>query len=258
MYPFGYKRRAKSVKQSSSASRLAGKAPVWFVWLLAALLLTGSGAIYRLLASRLELVASRITLPVPLEAYPKRVELWLGEDVPIPPNVQQVAGNDAFVNRLYQNRTSNEWVNVYIAYTAHPRTMLGHRPRVCHVAAGWIHDGTESGQFSSRTGRQLPCLIHHFHRPAPDNEEMVVLNFYIVNGRLTSDERVFSGVRFRTPNIDGDPARYVAQVQISSAFENSVRTAAHDMAELMLEFLPDENGQVRAVDYVESSGNIQE
>ena len=100
-------------------------------------------------------------------------------------------------------------------------------------------------------------MIHHFHRPAPDHEEMVVLNFYIVNGRLTSDERVFSGVGFRTPNIDGDPARYVAQVQISSALENSVRTAAHDMAELMLEFLPDQDGQVRAVEYVKPSGDAE-
>jgi hypothetical protein len=257
MYPLGDKRRAEKMELSPLAGSLAGKTPVWFVWLLAASLLTGAGAVYRVLASRLELVASSITLPVPLDAYPKRIGRWLGEDVPIPLNVQQVAGNDAFVNRLYKNRTGNEWVNVYIAYTAHPRTMLGHRPRVCHVAAGWIHDVTESGEFASRTGRKLPCLIHHFHRPAPEHEEMVVLNFYVVNGRLTPDERVFSGVGFRTPNIDGDPARYVAQVQISSALENSVRKAAYDMAELMLEFLPDENGQVAAVEYVKSPGETQ-
>jgi hypothetical protein len=246
------------MESPSSESRFAGKARAWYVWLLAASLLTGAGVVYRVLASRLELVAGSITLPVPLDAYPKRIGRWLGEDVPIPLNVQQVAGNDAFVNRLYKNRAGNEWVNVYIAYTAHPRTMLGHRPRVCHVAAGWIHDGTEEGEFVSSGGRKLPCLIHHFHRPAPDHEEMVVLNFYIVNGRLTPDERVFSGVGFRTPNIEGDPARYVAQVQISSTLENSVRTAAHEMAELMLEFLPDENGQVRAVEYVKSSGDAQE
>ena len=257
MYPVGDKRLTKGMELFPSASRVAGKTPTWFVWLLAALLLTGAGAIYRALVSRLELVASSITLPVPLDAYPKRLEQWVGEDVPIPPNIQQVAGNDAFVNRLYKNRTSNEWVNVYIAYTARPRTMLGHRPRVCYVAGGWIHDGTESDQFTSRTGRKLSCLIHRFHRPVPDHEETVVLNFYIVNGRLTSDERVFSGVGFRTPSIDGDPARYVAQVQISSAFENSVRTAAKDMVELILEFLPDENGQVKAVGYVESSGDVQ-
>ena len=210
------------------------------------------------LASRLELVASSTMLPVPLDAYPKRIDQWVGEDVPIPSSIQQVAGNDAFVNRLYKNRASNEWVNVYIAYTAHPRTMLGHRPRICYEAGGWIHDGTESGQFTSRTGRKLSCLIHRFHRPAPDHEETVVLNFYIVNGQLTCDYRVFSGVGWRIPNIDGDPARYVTQVQISSALENSTRAAARDMAELIFDFFPDEDDQVKAVEYVELSMDLQE
>jgi len=257
MCPARDRHRTKGMELSASAHRVTGKTPTGLVWLVAVLLLVSAGLAYRSLASRLDLVAGSITLPVSLDAYPKRIEQWVGEDVPIPLDIQQVAGNDAFVNRLYKNRTSNEWVNVYISYTSHPRTMLGHRPRVCYVGGGWIHDGTESDQFTPRTGRKVSCLIHRFHRPAPDYEETVVLNFYIVNGRLTSDERVFSGVGFRTPNIDGDPARYVAQVQISSAFENSVREAAQDMVELILEFLPDENGQVRAVGYVKPSGNVQ-
>lgn len=258
MYAVGDKGWAEGMKLSSSASRVAGKTPAWFVWLLAVSLLTGAGAIYRTLAFRLELVAGGVTLPVSLDTFPKRIGQWLGEDVPIPLNIQQAAGNDAFVNRLYKNRTSNEWVNVYIAYTARPRTMLGHRPRVCYVAGGWIHDGTEASQFTSHTGRKLSCLIHSFHWPAPDYEEMVVLNFYIVNGRLTFDHRVFSGVGWRVPNIGGDPARYVAQVQISSVLENSTRAAARDMVELMLELLPDEDGQVKAVEYVKPSRGLQE
>ena len=252
MYAVGDKCRIKG------RGRATGNTPTWFVWLLATLLLTGAGAIYRELASRWEIVAGIITLPVPLAAFPKRIEQWVGEDVPIPPSIQQVAGNDDFVNRLYRNRESREWVNVYIAYTAHPRTMLGHRPRVCYVAGGWIHDGTESSQFTSRTDRKLSCLMHRFHRPAPDHEETVVLNFYIVNGRLTCDHRVFSGVGWRIPNIDGDPARYVTQVQISSALENSTRAAARDMAELIFDFFPDGDDRVKAVEYIEPSAGSQE
>ncbi len=251
MYPVGDKHRTEGMKLSSSAHRVTGKVPTRLVWLLAVLLLVSAGFAYRGLASRLELVASGITLPVSLDAYPKRIEQWVGEDVPIPLNIQQVAGNDAFVNRLYRNRTSNEWVNVYIAYTAHPRTMVGHRPRVCYVGGGWIHDSTEPGEFTSRAGRKLSCLIHCFHRPAPDYEETVVLNFYIVNGRLTCDHRVFTGLGWRTPNIDGDPAHYVTQIQISSVLENSVRAAAKDMVELILDFFPDENGYIKAVEYIE-------
>jgi len=92
--------------------------------------------------------------------------------------------------------------------------------------------------------------------PAPDREERVVLNFYIVNGQLTSDESTFSGVGFRTPNIGGDPARYVAQVQISSVLEKAVRTGAKDIAELILLSFPDENGRVRAIEYMKTAGGV--
>jgi len=77
----------------------------------------------------------------------------------------------------------------------------------------------------------------------------VVLNFYIVNGQLTSDESVFSGVGWRTPNIGGDPARYVAQVQISSVLENSIRTAAKEIADVILDFLADKDGKVKAAEF---------
>jgi len=43
--------------------------------------------------------------------------------------------------------------------------------------------------------------------------------------------------------------RYVAQVQISSVLENSVRTVAKDMTDLILDFLPDENGKVKATEF---------
>jgi hypothetical protein len=258
MYPIGRKLLVQVAGVLYSIPYRAGKMPVFWVWILAVLLLVSSGITYRVLASHLKLVVDiPVELPVSLNAFPKQIGLWTGEDVPIPPNIQRAAGNDAFLNRLFINKSSNQWANVYIAYTAHPRTMMGHRPRICYVAGGWVHDGTELTSETSKTGRAIPCLLHRFRRPSPETEETVVLNFYIVNGRLTSDERVFSGVGFRTPNIDGDPARYVTQVQISSVFENSVRSAARDIAELVLDYFPDENGKVRAIEYVETSSDAQ-
>jgi hypothetical protein len=228
------------------------------VWIFAVLLLVSSGITYRVLASRLKLlVETPIELPVPLSAFPKQVGNWVGKDVQIPINIQRAAKNDAFLNRFFINEVSNQWANVYVAYTAHPRTMLGHRPQICYVAGGWVHEGTELINVTSSNGRELPCLLHRFRRPSPETQETVVLNFYIVNGRLTSDERVFSGVGFRTPNIDGDPARYVTQVQISSALENSVRSAAKDISERILDYFPDENGKVRALEYVEISDDMR-
>ncbi len=210
---------------------------------LSLVLLILSGTAYRIMASRPE---TAIELPVPLTNFPIEAGGWVGKDVPIPANIQRVAGNDDFLNRLYINKPNNEWVNVYVAYSARPRTMLGHRPQVCYVGGGWVHDSTEPAEVVLDSGRKVPCLVHYFHMPAPGNEERVVLNFYIVNGQLTNDESSFSGVGFRTPNIEGNAARYVAQVQISSVLENSVRKAAEDMTELILDFLPDEKGKVRS------------
>jgi hypothetical protein len=233
-----------------------GTTSVWLVWLLTVALVVSSGITYRILSHRLRLVVDTpVALPVLLTAFPKQMGPWLGKDVPIPPNIQRIAGTDASLRRLYTNEINDEQFNLYIAYTAHPRTMLGHRPRICYVAGGWVHDSTQAVTIISDAGRKVPCLIHRFHRPAPSSEEIIVLNFYIVNGQLTSDDSVFSGVGWRTPNINGNPARYVTQVQISSILENTIRTAAREMIEPILAFFPDENGRVKAAGYVELSGD---
>ena len=232
------------------------KALLWPNWLLAVIALLLAGIAYRVVASRLQLVVDTpINLPIPLSAFPAQIRDWTGKDVPIRETVQRVAGNDDFVNRLYINKSSGHWVNVYIAYTARPRNMLGHQPQVCYVAGGWVHDNTEQAALITNLGTKIPCLVHRFHRPAPETEEVVVLNFYILNGRIVADEGGFSGVGWRTPNIAGDPARYVAQVQISSVLENSVRKAARDMTDLILDFFPDKSGKVRA-EYTNAASGV--
>jgi hypothetical protein len=233
------------------------KALLWPKWILAISALLLAGAVYRATAFRLNLlVKNPIMLPVPLKAFPLTINDWVGKDVPILENVQRVAGSDDFLNRLYVNKLNGQWVTVYVAYSARPRTMLGHRPQVCYVAGGWVHDNTEPTQFVSSSGKEVPCLVHHFHRPVPETEEILVLSFYILNGQITTDESVFTGVGWRTPNIAGDPARYVAQVQISSVLENSVREAARDMTDLILGFFPDENNGVRAAEYVSTASSV--
>lgn len=228
----------------------SGRISLALAWVLSLVVLLLSGIGYRVLASHLNAVAETpVELPVPLSGFPALIGSWVGRDMPIPANVQRVAGNDDFLNRLYVNESASQWANVYVAYSARPRTMLGHKPQVCYEGGGWVHDSTEQSEFISDSGRMVPCLVHRFHMPGLGYKEIVVLNFYIVNGQLTNDESSFSGVGWRTPNIAGDAARYVAQVQISSVLENSVRTAAEDMTELIMGFFPDAGGEVKAVEY---------
>ncbi len=220
-----------------------------------------SGIAYRVLASRLKLVVGTpINLPVPLSAFPAQIGNWVGKDLSIPSTTKEYMekhfAND-FLSRRYINAATKAWADVYIVYcSSRPSGILGHRPRVCYPAHGWVHDSTEPSQFISWTNKQIPCLIHRFHKPAPAYDQTVILNFYILNGQIITDENNFSGTLGRRPNIAGDPARYVAQVQISSVLENSIRTAAIDMTELILNFFPDENGRVRAAKYTNTMGGL--
>ena len=210
-------------------------------WAVGILVLAGGG--YRVASSGLQsITASPVVLPVPLSAIDKKVNGWAGKDVAIDENVLRVAGNDDFINRLYENASSGQWAGVYVAYSARPRTMLGHRPVACYVGGGWVHDSTERYELISDRGRKIPALLHNFHMPGPGYEQIVVINYYVVNGRVTVEEKGFSGLGWRTPNIAGNAARYVAQVQINSVMENSARQAAEELTESIIKFLPDTNG----------------
>jgi hypothetical protein len=222
---------------------------MWWIWAVVIVVLFGIA--YRIAAQQLEMsIQNPIKLPFALNTYPFEIGSWVGRTVPIPYNIQRVAGNDDFLSRLYTNQLTKDQVNVYIAYSARPRTMLGHRPEKCYVGSGWTLEITESISIVSSSGMTVPCLLHRFRKTIPEIQEIVVLNYYILNGQITSDERNFSGVGWRIPNIAGDPARYVAQVQISSVLENSVRAAAMDMTDLILDYFPDKDGQVRAADAI--------
>ncbi len=217
---------------------------------MAMVLLVVIGIGYRLVATKMNvIVTTPIKLDVPLSEFPIRIGQWVGRDVPISETVLEVAANDDFLSRIYVNESNNQWANVYIAYTARPRTMLGHRPQVCYPANGWTHKNTEHIQLISNSGRKIRCLLHNFKKSTSESEEIIVLNYYIVNGQITDDETAFTSLNWRTPNIDGNPARYVAQVQISSVLENAVRSAVKDLTDLILDYFPDDNSKVRASEY---------
>ena len=235
------------------SSKKSSNVRVWFIWIVAILLLISTGLTYRLLASHLELLFDTpISPPVPLNTFPIRLGDWVGTELAIPNTTKEYMEKnfaDDFLSRRYVNPATGAWADVYVVFcSSRPGGIIGHQPRVCYPANGWVYDSTERTQFISRSGRQIPCLLHRFHKPAPAYEQTVILNFYVLNSQITTNENDFSGFWGRRPNISGDPARYVAQVQISSVLENSIREAAKDMIEQILDFFPYENGKVRATD----------
>jgi hypothetical protein len=104
-------------------------------------------------------------------------------------------------------------------------------------------------------GRKIEYLLHYFYKAPPDYDRTTVVSFYVVSGKVTSSESDFSGPLGRRPNIDKDPSRYVAQVQISSTVQESIEAALDAMVDDILEFLPGTGGEDDAVKPVKGVGN---
>ena len=216
-------------------------------WALAVVVLLAGGASYRLVTRGvLGIEPKKILLPVALSNLPSEIEGWSGRDVLLTPEVERIADNDDYVNRLYKKRLTEEAADLYVAYSGRPRTMVGHTPQVCYVNAGWELDETRKGELTALSGRKIPCLVHRLHQAPPNSGEVVVVNYYVLNGVTTNDESSFAGVGWRLPNFGGNPAWYVAQVQVASRSEGSARELARVTADKILELLPDGDGVVRA------------
>ena len=83
MYPIGYNYSMRAATAPQGV--LWGKTPLWFVWILAVVLLVSAGITYRVLAAGLKrIVDTAITLPVPLSAFPSQIGNWVGKDLSIP------------------------------------------------------------------------------------------------------------------------------------------------------------------------------
>jgi hypothetical protein len=89
------------------------------------------------------------------------------------------------------------------------------------------------------SGGALSCLIHRFHKPSPGSGNVVVLNYYILDGRSITNEDAFGGLKYRMVNYSRKAKKYVTQVQISSSMTNSVIAAASEFGDLISEFFPD-------------------
>ncbi len=238
------------------ATGRGGAAPLWLAGLLAIVLLVAAGVVYRVDASRVERQLP-VSLPVPLEKMPLELNGWTGEHLDIPSTTRQYMEShfaDDYVSRRYTNHAEGMWADLYVVYcSSRLGGLIGHNPSVCYPGNGWIEDEMSPSEFVSTFGRRIPCLLHRFHRPAPDYRSVVVLSFYILNGKITIDQQDFSDLWGRRINLSGDPARYVAQIQVSSVLEASVRAAISGLADAILAFLPEEDGRVRAVDYADRS-----
>lgn len=225
---------------------LSEKSYFWRGWIIVISALLAAGFIYRGAAAKQQLIVSQTSsITIPLKQFPLKLNEWLGKDIPTE-IIEETTGCDDYLFRLYRNSKTGEYANVYVTFCAQPRKMLGHRPEVCFTASGWdiLHD--QKIHIATTSGKTIPCIKYLFEKPVGLRDEFTVLNFYILNGRLTEDHKEFSGIKWRTLANPKEQVRYVTQIQISSSNEEAAISAAKEISDLIIKFFPDEHGQVKA------------
>lgn len=207
--------------------------------ILGVLIMGAAGGYYQYAAEKLDAISKIPLLPaIPLGTFPLILGDWNGREVPISETVLKVAGNDDHLSRFYVNSKVQAGATLYVGFTAEPRRMLGHRPDVCYVGSGWVLDETQKEVIRTADGNDVECLVHRFYRPGLAFEEVFVLNYYILNGVLTTDHKSFDGLRWRRPKQSGGRLEYVAQIQISSSSRQAVRLLAQEIAGPIMEYMP--------------------
>lgn len=168
-----------------------------------------------------KLLTSVPTTPValkrPLSTLPPRIGTWYGQDIEIDSRVMRVAGTDDHVMRRYIDELTHEEVDVFVAYTSRPANMLGHHPDKCYPLNGWQAEGNKTLSLTRSDGPPLECKVHYFSRDDVVKEGRVVLNYFVLQGKHTTEPDDFWGPKWRKPNFARDPSYYVAQVQVVSA-----------------------------------------
>ncbi len=239
--------RAGPREGNVTARCAGGKASITLVWCLAVALLVSSGIAYRLLAAEYRgFMKDPIALPNPLSQFPLALNGWTGQDTPIQESTREYMRThfaDDYFSRHYVNSSTGQWADLYVVYcSSQPGGIVGHNPTKCYPGNGWTLDQTTTSQMAIGSGGTVDCLVHRLHKSSPEYQEVVVLNFYVVNGRISIREKDFSGFKWRQPNIAGDPTRYVAQVQVSSVHESAARALGRDATDAILSFLPNAGG----------------
>lgn len=128
-----------------------------------------------------------------ISSVPKDFGDWHGEDKPVDPNVQKVAGAIGAVSRTYRNSRTGERVDLWLI-VGHSRDVAFHTPDVCYRGSGFEARGKENSTYNlvltglpdtpmwtntffkedALSGRSLIRVFWTWYNPeSPENENKV-------------------------------------------------------------------------------------
>lgn len=177
----------------------------------ASLIMLGFGVTYRTLTARLTNPEDISPMsPDALEKLPLQIGDWTGQEVPLDEAIIEATDTDAHINRQYSRNNTSEQVLLYIAAGKRARDLMPHRPEVCYTGAGWTRVNSDSVDLPLDNKTMLPCSIFQFSKGALNTKNVIILDYYIVDGQFCSDISLMRSKIWRgSGSID-----YVAQVQI--------------------------------------------
>ncbi len=179
------------------------------------------GLAYRVVAARLEgPVGAAPISPEALARFPMQLGDWVGEDVPMDEAVVRATDTDAHLNRRYVRKGGLEVASFYIASGVKARDLMPHRPEVCYTGAGWTRMERQSVELPLSDSTKLPCHIMQFSRGALNTQRVVVLDYYLVDGRYCADVSLLRSKAWRGSGA----VRYVAQIQITTSVTSTFDT----------------------------------
>jgi hypothetical protein len=128
-----------------------------------------------------------------ISSVPKDFGDWHGEDKPVDPTVQKVAGAIGAVSRTYRNSRTGERVDLWLI-VGHSRDVAFHTPDVCYRGSGFEARGKENSTYNlvltglpdtpmwtntffkedALSGRSLIRVFWTWYNPeSPENENKV-------------------------------------------------------------------------------------
>lgn len=178
--------------------------------ILAAVLTVGTGVAYRVVAARYAFATNGVSMPVgTLAGVPLQIDQWQGRDLAVSERIIKQTDTDDHLSRRYE-RPGGGSVTVWVAYGVRLRDLMPHRPEVCYVGAGWTLKAEQRIDIAAADGSHPPCRLMTFGKAGLANQQILVLNYYLVGNTYSAD---VSSLRSQASRLNRE-ANYVVQVQI--------------------------------------------
>lgn len=169
------------------------------------------GLSHRILASRLMTSIDMPPIdPNALAEFPMEIGLWTGQEVPLDEAIIEATDTDAHISRNYARKNGSDVVWLYVAFGQRGRDLMPHRPDVCYIGAGWTLESRESVELSLEDEMKLLCTVMQFSRGSLIRNKVMILNYYIVDGKFCSDVSLLRSQIWRGSGA----VNYIAQIQI--------------------------------------------